>query len=644
MRIRRKRGSSAPHKVPGRPRFPGGRGGRRLDGAASACLALLIVLPGACMVARALADGTASASPAAPHYNLPKSFKGHLPITELTENQAIFHALNRLAYGPRPGEVERIRKMGLENRIQQQLHYEYIDHSDLTARLAPFPTLRMSGKERIEKYPPPLQAAKRMGLSPQDYRQRLQQELRAKRRKLREQGVDPSRIEWETLPGPQRIVAEVDLATLDRAVYDPRQLYEVMANFWFNHFNVNARKGAELWLLTDYVQNTIRPHAMGKFENLLVATAKSPAMLFYLDNWVSVDPAAFKQLQAEIAARRRRLQARFGAMRMPGDRQFPEARQFPGVEAARARPKEPDRGLNENYGREIMELHTVGVSAGYTQQDVIEMADCLTGWTIRAPRRDPHFFFDDRLHDRKPKVVMGHEFDYGGMKDGLAALHMLATSPATARHISFELAQHFVSDYPPPALVERMAQSFLSSGGDIRAVLKTMIYSPEFWSRQAYQAKIKTPFELVVSAVRALDARTAISLPLVQWVARMGEPLYLCEPPTGYGDTADVWVNSGSLLNRMNFALALGTNHIPGATADLSALLGPGAGANPQLALSRALHDFLHGQLSAKARQTLENQLGDPEIMQAERDDPVQHAREGLLAGLVLGSPEFQRR
>ena len=230
--------------------------------------------------------------------------------------------------------------------------------------------------------------------------------------------------------------------------------------------------------------------------------------------------------------RRSRFEGMFVGMAPPANVNFPSGGipRMPG----QLLPRKQDRGLNENYGREVMELHTVGVNGGYTQEDVIQMADCLTGWTIRAPRRDPQFFFDDRIHDQSPKVVMGKKFNYGGMKDGLEALHMLATSPHTAHHISFQLAQHFVSDNPPQALVDRMAQTFLSSDGDIRAVLKTMIYSPEFWSRDAYRAKVKTPFEVAVSAARAVDAETTVSPQLVQWIGRMGEPLYQCEPPTGY--------------------------------------------------------------------------------------------------------------
>jgi uncharacterized protein (DUF1800 family) len=605
---------------------------------ATLALALAIVVPG---VQAGKSESSSATGNSA--YNLSKSFKGKLPITQLTEDEAIMHALDRLAYGPRPGDVDRIRKMGLEKWIDQQLNYDSIDDSVLDAKLVEFKTLKMSSEQLLNKYPPPNQTAKRQGLTPEEVRQQNQQDMQAKRQEMRQQGIDPSMIQFETMPGPQRIQAELDLATVDRAIYSNRQLYEVMSTFWFNHFNVNVTKGADRWLLTDYVERTIRPNAMGKFENLLDATAKSPAMLFYLDNWLSADPIAFQHMQQELALRRQRFQGLFMGMEMPAPRQFPQAGRFPNGQP-QGPPQKQERGLNENYGREVMELHTVGVNGGYTQADVIQMADCLTGWTIRAPRKDPQFFFDDRIHDRSPKVVMGKTFNYGGMKDGLEALHMLATSDATAHHISFQLAQHFVSDNPPESLVDRMAQTFLSSDGDTRAVLKTMIYSPEFWSRDAYRAKVKTPFEVAVSAARALDAQTTISPQLVQWVGRMGEPLYQCEPPTGYADTADVWVNAGALLNRLNFALTLATNHMPGVNTDLSGLFGQDADSDPSLVLSRALGDFLGGQVSAQTRDTLEKHLSDPQILQARLDDPIKHVNEGLIAGLVLGAPEFQRR
>jgi uncharacterized protein (DUF1800 family) len=291
-----------------------------------------------------------------------------------------------------------------------------------------------------------------------------------------------------------------------------------------------------------------------------------------------------------------------------------------------------------------MELHTVGVDAGYTQQDVIGMANCLTGWTIREPRRDPEYVFKPEFHAEGKKVVMGHTFDYGGEKDGEEALKMLANDPHTAKFISTELARHFVSDNPPQSLVDRMATKYEATGGDIRSVLKTMIDSPEFWSKEAYRAKVKTPFELVASTARTLNADVTVSLPLVQWIGRMGEPLFLCEPPTGYSDRARTWVNAGALLNRLNFALAFGTDHLAGSSVNLSAMFGEGASQDPEIALSRSIDLFLDGQIEPQTRDTLEKRLQDPQILQARLDDPVKQVNEGLLSGLVLGTPEFQRR
>ena len=580
---------------------------------------------------------------------LDKKFKGSLPITELTEDEAILHALNRLAYGPRPGDVEHIRQIGLEKWIDEQLHPESIDDSALSERLEQYATLKMSSRQLLAAYPPPNQAAKKQGETKQDYKEQMAAKRKqavadARSQEMMDAGnpnISNGEMQLARIQGPQRIVAELSMAKMDRAMYSNRQLEAVMEDFWFNHFNVYAGKGADRWFLTSYVRDTIRPHTMGKFSDLLLATAKSPAMLFFLDNWMSVDPAAFQEAQRENAMRRER-RARYGGVFGP----------YPGMgiplpPAAGQQQKgakQQDRGLNENYGREVMELHTIGVDAGYTQQDVIQMADTLTGWTIKEPRKDPEFFFNDRWHDAQPKVVMGHKFSYGGQKDGEEALKMLANDPHAAHFISTELARHFVSDDPPPVLVDRMAQTFTQTDGDIRSVLHTMIYSPEFWSKDAYRAKVKTPFELVASTARSLDANVTVSLPLVNWVGRMGEPLFQCQPPTGYSDKAQMWVNTGALLNRLNFALGFATNRLAGSTVDLHEMFGDDAAKDPQLALSKALDLFLDGQAAQTTRDTLEARLHDPQILQATLDDPVKQVNEGMLAGLVLGSPEFQRR
>ena len=579
---------------------------------------------------------------------LDKKFKGKLPITQLTEDEAILHALNRLGYGPRAGDIERIRQMGLEKWIDQQLDPDSIDDSAFDARLAKYPTLKMSSQALLEEFPQPNREAKQQGLTKED----AQDELKEKRREAvaavqptGNANVDNAQRQLAALVGPNRPVVELSMAKLDRAVYSQRQLEAVMEDFWFNHFNVFANKGLDRYFLTSYVRDTIRPHTMGKFSDLLVATGKSPAMLFFLDNWQSADPQAFQQWREQMMARRR-FQGVFrsGLAPMPGDFPRPGA-QFPPQAGANGAPKQQqERGLNENYGREVMELHTIGVDAGYSQQDVIEMAKTLTGWTIREPRRDPEYQFRNEFHAQGKKVVMGHTFDYGGEKDGEEALKMLANDPHTARRISTELAQRFVSDDPPQSLIDRMTAEYQSTGGDTRSVLRAMIYSPEFWSRDAYRAKVKTPFELVASTARILDADVSVSLPLTQWIGRMGEPLFQCEPPTGYSEKSSTWVNTGALLNRLNFALALAGDHMAGANVDLKPAFADDASKTPPAALARAVDLFLNGQIADTTRSTLQERMDDPQMSQGQPDDPEKQVNAGLISGLVLGAPEFQRR
>lgn len=582
---------------------------------------------------------------------LDKKFKGHLPITQLTEDQAILHALDRLAYGPRPGDVEHIRKIGLEKWVNQQLDPGSLDDSALDERLSSYTTLTMTPEQLLAKFPEANQTIKKEGITKEEFEQQMkdkQREAVADVKMTGNDNLDRANQQLAKLQGPGRMLAELSMAKLDRAVYSQRQLQAIMEDFWFNHFNIFDGKGDDRWLITYYVRDTIRPHTMGKFQDLLIATAKSPAMLFYLDNWLSVDPAAFQKAQLEKnGGRNARYQGAFQSGMPPAPGTFPGPTTNPNAQQIQMRKQQQarqERGLNENYGREVMELHTVGVDAGYTQADVIAMANCLTGWSIREPRKDPEFIFKPEFHAEGRKVVMGHAFDYGGMKDGEEALKMLASDPHTAKFISTKLARHFVSDNPPPALIDRMIQNYESTGGDIHSLLKTMIYSPEFWSKDAYRSKVKTPFELVASTARALDADVDVTLPLTQWVGRMGEPLFQCQPPTGYSDKAETWVNTGALLNRLNFATSFAGNHMPGADVQLGAMFGPDASTDPNLALTRAIDIFLDGQIAQGTRETLEARLGDPQILQASLDDQVKHVNEGLISGLVLGAPEFQRR
>jgi uncharacterized protein (DUF1800 family) len=543
---------------------------------------------------------------AGPAQPLDPAFKGKLPISELSESEAILHALNRLGYGPRPGDVERVKRMGLENWIGLQLHPEKIAGPTLQARLAQLPAANMNSQALLAAYPQPDVAAKRMGISVEEYRKRMDAEAHPP------QGIRPKPSKL-----PQEALSELQQAKTLRAIYGERQLQEQLTDFWFNHFNVFANKDLDLWLLASYERDAIQPRVLGRFRDLLGATAKCPAMLFYLDNYLSADPQAAQRLKAHP----QKLRGRQNAELPPVGR----------------------RGLNENYGRELMELHTLGVDGGYTQQDVIEVARCFTGWTIRNARTKPEFAFDERVHDPQPKRVLGKKIHAGGIRDGEQVLDLLARDPHTMRHIALALAGHFVSDNPPGALVDRMAATFRKSGGDLREVTRAMIYSPEFWSRAAYRAKIKTPFELVVSSARTLGADVDTALPLVNWVTRIGEPLYQCLPPTGYSDKSSAWISAGALLNRLNFALALAGNRVAGSQVQIAPLLGAEAEEDPYQALERAVSVFLAGQISTSTRATLEKQSEDPQTAQI-RSGGRRQVNLGTIAGLVLGAPEFQQR
>ena len=426
----------------------------------------------------------------------------------------------------------------------------------------------------------------------------------------------------EAMIQPQAVLGELAEAKLLRAIYSNRQLDEVMTDFWFNHFNVFIGKGPDRYMVSAYERDVIRPHALGKFKDILAATAKSPAMLFYLDNWQSVGP------NSELAL--------YGPQRFAGRR----------GRFQRPRPQAKNRpsGLNENYAREIMELHTLGVDGGYTQKDVTELAKVLTGWTIERPQLGGEFKFNERAHEPGPKYVLGRKIGEHGEKEGEEMLDVLAHHPSTAKFISRKLAMRFVSDNPPPALVDRMAETFLKKDGDIREVLRTMFHSPEFWAADAYRAKMKTPFEFVASAARASGADIQNALPLVATLNRMGMPLYAMQPPTGYSMKAEAWVNSSALLNRMNFALQLASGKLPGTSLDPQALIPGPAPADPQAALVSLEQSILAGDVSSQTHAVMQKQLGDPQISQRKLDDADKKPNYGAIAGLIMGSPEFQRR
>ncbi|HEY4677722.1 MAG TPA: DUF1800 domain-containing protein [Candidatus Angelobacter sp.] len=427
----------------------------------------------------------------------------------------------------------------------------------------------------------------------------------------------------EAMIQPQAVMGELAEAKLLRAIYSNRQLDEVMTDFWFNHFNVFIGKGPDRYMVSAYERDVIRPHALGKFKDILAATAKSPAMLFYLDNWQSVGP------NSELAL--------YGPQRFAGRRgRFPRPRPL----QAKNRPS----GLNENYAREIMELHTLGVDGGYTQKDVTELAKVLTGWTIEKPQLGGGFKFNERAHEPGPKYVLGRKIGEHGEKEGEEMLDVLAHHPSTAKFISRKLAMRFVSDNPSQALVDRMADTFLKKDGDIREVLRTMFHSPEFWAADAYRAKMKTPFEFVASAARASGADIQNALPLVATLNRMGMPLYAMQPPTGYSMKAEAWVNSSALLNRMNFALQLASGKLPGTSLDPQALIPGPAPADSQAALAALEKSILAGDVSSQTHAVMQKQLGDPQISQRKLDDSDKKPNYGAIAGLIMGSPEFQRR
>jgi len=509
------------------------------------------------------------------------------------DDQAIVHVLNRIGYGPRPGEIDRVRQIGLRQYIDEQLHPERIPDGSLAPRLDRYSTLNLSSRDLSEKYEVPLLQARRSAKQEAASSPNPDQAPSAKDMKR----ANPDR------PQANQPLLELSMQKIVRAAYSERQLQEVLTDFWFNHFNVDARKGPERFMLTEYEREVIRPHVLGHFRDLLGATAKSSAMLFYLDNWMSADPNGPHPAAG---------QGRFGGNGVP---RRPGRGRFPALPRARSqmppqqqRPKAP-KGLNENYGRELLELHTLGVDGGYTQKDVTEVARAFTGWSIANPRMGGGFRFMPQLHDDGDKIVLGHRIKSGGGEhDGEEVLDILANHPATARFIATKLARRFVSDSPPQPLVDRAANTFRETHGDLRAVMATILTSTEFLSADAYRAKVKSPFEFVVSAVRATGADVTDAQPLVRAMQQLGMPLYQCQPPTGYKDTADAWVNAGALVNRMNDALALASGRMPGVSV-------PNA-PSPESVLTGNLSDTTRATIAkaATAQQALALALGSPEF------------------------------
>jgi uncharacterized protein (DUF1800 family) len=492
--------------------------------------------------------------------------------------------------------MQRAKEAGIASILEGQLHPENIDDSAVEQRISALPTLTMSPEELMEDFPAPKKA-------------KIQAEKRAQTEARPAMTPDQEGSAPQAAPemnpameagGPRRILMELGREQLWRAAYSQRQLHEVMVHFWMNHFNVYAGKGVDKWLLTSFEHDTIRPNALGNFSQLLAATAQSPAMLFYLDNWLSVAPKG----DADLGS-------------------------------AQAR-----RGLNENYGRELMELHTLGVDGGYTQQDVRDVARCFTGWTIDRPRQGGGFIFRPRFHDYGEKVVLGRKIQGpGGINDGIAVLHMLAEHPSTAHFVSFKLCRHFVADDPPTSVVDRAARTFSESQGDIRSVLKTILTSREFNSQAAFRTKVKSPFDLVTSAMRSLDAETDGGAPLLGMIMRMGQPLFLYQAPTGFPDRANNWINTGTLLARMNFSMALAANRIRGTQLNLQSLT---PSHDSQAVWDHLVGRTLGGQVSQETQSAAMKSLENLDTADNGNQDTFPQTK--LMAALLLGSPEFQRR
>ncbi|HKP88330.1 MAG TPA: DUF1800 domain-containing protein, partial [Blastocatellia bacterium] len=573
----------------------------------------------------------------------------------LTEQQKIVHVLNRVGFGPRAGDVERVRAMGVDKYIDQQLHPERIDDSGVEARLKRLESLRMTIAEVYEKYPQPNMVARELGIGKKQQAKQnnlpgAQDDPNSQPNNQANEQLDLNKKENRQvimayyrehgLKPPAMLLGDLMEQKIIRGVYSERQLQEVLTDFWFNHFNIFYPKGADRWLTTDYEMNAIRPRTLGKFKDLLMATAKSPAMLFYLDNFQSSSPDAKLPERRAMGQRRAlRRQGLFGGglgnpqsgqqgqMSPEQQRRAQAARQF----------KNRKPGINENYARELMELHTLGVDGGYTQKDVQEVARCFTGWTINQPRRDGSFVFRPWMHDDGEKTVLGQKIPAGGgEKDGEMVIDILAHHPNTAKFISTKLARRFVSDNPPQALVDRVAAAYMKTGGDIREMLRTIFTSAEFNSQEAYRAKIKSPFELAVSAIRALGGEATNAIQIAQFITKMGQPLYRYQPPTGFPDRAEQWVNTGALLERLNFGLALASNNLRGTNVDLKRVVPGVDGADTEGALARAIVLLLNNDVSAGTRGVLDRQLreGVP-VKGVLEDSPAAMKPEGQMEGEV---------
>ncbi len=599
--------------------------------------------------------GASSAGPAPPRPDLSETSWSGVARADTGE---ILHLLSRTTYGARPADLDRVAEIGPHAWLEEQLHPERIDDSALEARLRAFPAATLDQAELYRRYPPPQLLRARLerdiepdSLSPEE----LQRELRQARSALR-------------LQPPGRILFDLAGAKLVRAVHSERQLEEVMTDFWFNHFNVFFAKGADRWLVSDYEREAIRPHVFSRFEDLLVATASHPAMLVYLDNWQNVAPDSVRPPDP------RRDRARAWRDATPAERRgYLERRglssaEIAQVEEAVRRVAGRTGGINENYARELLELHTLGVDGGYTQEDVVEVARVFTGWTITrpgearlrallapgTPRRltgrraadeagpggramspelaeatEIHFRFRPELHDPGPKSVLGMRLAGGGMEDGLELLAALAAHPSTARHIATKLAAAFAADDPPEALVDELTRTFLDTDGDLREVTRALFTSEHFLDPARHGAKLKSPFELVASALRTTRVEVRPAPRLLEQLRAMGHLPYMSNAPTGYPESAEEWTSSGAVLQRLEFGLALAEGR----------LLGPARPAAPALTdgnVTALVAALLPGIEAPELEATIEADLAAHPASRHE-------ARQARAMGLILGSPQFQR-
>jgi uncharacterized protein (DUF1800 family) len=626
------------------------------------------------------------------------------PSKSLTEEQKILHVLNRLGFGARPGDVERVKKIGIEKYIEQQLNPASTDDSVAEAKVRNLEVFNLTTAEIFAKYPNPASVLRMLGEANRnnsnDGQEMTEEERRNRQAKLREV------YQKYNLRPANQILPQIVANRLLRAVYSERQLQEVMVDFWQNHFNVFVGKSAVRWYIPSYERDVLRKHALGNFRDLVVGTAQHPAMLFYLDNFENVSPNAQNQNRNDASLQnimrngqinprvRERIKRQTGLNDEQIDERLRQMRQNPQINQMRRQ-----RGLNENYARELMELHTLGVDGGYTQQDIIEVAKAFTGWTIADPRgyrtaaaleiqdkenrrlrrlqrqfgipddiESGEFYFNERWHEKGTKIVLGQKINEGGIKDGLKVIDILVAHPSTARHIAKKLAIKFVNDNPSEALVARVAKAFQDSKGDIKTTLRALFTDKEFFAPENYRAKIKTPFELAISAIRAVGAETNGNPALLAMLNKLGEFPYGYQAPTGYPDTAENWVNTGALLERLNYSIALVSNRIPGTRADLKRFEAPEKSA----VLDKAIAVVLNGEISSGTKETLLKQIERP-LPEVKSPDEVEDTETNMpnmrgqgqggrfnrqvrllppsgnpevfkIVSLVLGTPEFQRQ